>query len=61
MGKEVAIIFVPIWNIVEAIGDFNPSMIQVYTYNQWGTVTIDNNNHVIRVEAGKTNAYPDDI
>lgn len=30
-GREVAILFIPVWNIVEAVGDFNPSMTQVYT------------------------------
>jgi hypothetical protein len=51
MGKEVAIAFVPLWNIAEWIGDFNPSAMQIYTYDRWGAITIDNNNHVIRVEA----------
>jgi hypothetical protein len=51
MTEETIILFVPLWNIVESIGDFNPSSIQIYTYNQWGTVTIDNNNHIIRIEA----------
>lgn len=51
MAEETIILFIPLWNIVEWIGDFNPSMMQIYTYNQWGTVTIDNNNHIIRIEA----------
>jgi hypothetical protein len=51
MGKEVAIAFVPLWNIAEWIGDFNPSAMQIYTYDRWGTITVDNNNHIIRVEA----------
>jgi len=51
MTQEVIVLFIPIWNIVEWIGDFNPSMMQVYSYRQWGSVTIDNNNHIIRVEA----------
>lgn len=51
MTEETIILFIPLWNIVESIGDFNPSMIQIYTYNEWGTVTIDNNNHIVRVEA----------
>lgn len=50
-AEETAILFVPVWNIVESIGDYNPSSIQIYTYTQWGTVTIDNNNHIIRIEA----------
>jgi hypothetical protein len=49
--EETIILFIPIWNIAEWIGDFNPSTMQIYTYNKWGTVTIDNNNHIIRVEA----------
>jgi hypothetical protein len=51
MTEETIILFIPLWNIVESIGDFNPSTIQIYTYNPWGTVTIDNNNHIIRIEA----------
>lgn len=49
-GQEAVILFVPLWNIVEAVGDFNPSMVSVYTYDRWGTVTIDNNNRIIRIE-----------
>ncbi len=51
MGQETVILLIPGWNIVESIGDFNPSMAQIYTYDQWGTVTIDNNNHIISIEA----------
>ena len=51
MIEEVIILFIPVWNIVESIGDFNPSMMQIYTYDKWGTVTVDNNNHIIRIEA----------
>lgn len=50
MGEETFILFIPLWNIIEAAGDFNPSAIQVYTYDRWGTVTIDNNNRIIRIE-----------
>ncbi len=50
-AEETAILFIPIWNIVEWIGDYNPSMMQIYTYDQYGVVTIDNNNHIIRIEA----------
>lgn len=48
---ETLLLFMPIWGFVELIADYNPSMMQVYNYDQWGTVTVDNNNHVIRVEA----------
>lgn len=51
MTEEAIILFIPLWDIVESIGDFNPSMMQIYTYDQWGTVTINNDNHIIRVEA----------
>ena len=51
VAEETAILFIPLWNLVESIWDFNPSTIQIYTYNKWGTVTIDNNNHIIRIEA----------
>ncbi|MGZ7049252.1 MAG: hypothetical protein ACXVHO_04525 [Methanobacterium sp.] len=50
MAEEAIILFIPVWNLIETIWDFNPSMIQLYTYNKWGTVTIDNNNHIIRIE-----------
>lgn len=51
MVQETLILFIPVWGIVEWIGDFNPSMMQVYTYDRFGTVTVDNNNHIIRIEA----------
>jgi hypothetical protein len=51
MGLETMILFIPLWSIVESIGDFNPSMMQVYTYDRFGMVTVDNNNHIIRIEA----------
>ncbi|MBT9097524.1 hypothetical protein KFZ76_07355 [Methylovulum psychrotolerans] len=51
MTEETIILFTPLWNIIEWIGDFNPSMIQIYIYDQLGTVTVDNNNHIIRIEA----------
>ena len=49
-GKEVAILFIPIWNIVESIGNFNPTVVHYYSYDKWGTVAIDDKNRVIRVE-----------
>ena len=51
MAQETVILFIPLWNFAEWLGDFNPSMMQVYTYNRYGTITVDNNNHIIRVEA----------
>jgi len=51
MGLEILIAFIPLWDIVEWLGDFNPSMMQVYTYDRLGTITVDNNNHIIRIEA----------
>lgn len=50
MGIETLLLFIPVWGFVEWIGDFNPSMMQIYRYDQWGVVTVDNN-HIIRVEA----------
>lgn len=50
MTQETIILFVPLWNIAEWIGDFNPSTIQVYTYDRFGMVTVDNNNHIIRIQ-----------
>lgn len=54
MGMETFILFMPVWNIIESIGDFNPSTIQVYRYDRWGTVTVDNENHIIRIEGKRT-------
>jgi len=51
MAQETIILFIPLWDIVEWLGDFNPSMMQIYTYDRFGTITIDNNNHIIRIEA----------
>ncbi|MFZ4699586.1 MAG: hypothetical protein ACOYMG_06010 [Candidatus Methylumidiphilus sp.] len=51
MTQETILLFIPVWNIAEWIGDFNPSMMQVYTYDRFGMVTVDNNNHIIRIEA----------
>ena len=51
MGIETLILLLPLWGLVELAADFNPSMMQIYTYNKWGAVTVDNYNHVIRVEA----------
>lgn len=50
-AEEMAILFLPVWGIVEAVGDFNPSMLQIYTYKKWGTVTVNNNNRIIRIDA----------
>lgn len=50
-GQETGILFVPLWGLVEAVGDFNPSTLQVYTYDKWGTITIDNNNRIVRIES----------
>jgi hypothetical protein len=48
--KEAVLMFAPVWCLVEAAGDLNPSSVQVYTYNRWGTVTIGNN-RIMRIEA----------
>lgn len=50
-GKEAVLLFIPGWNLVEWFADFNPSSLQIYTYMQYGTVTIDDSNRIIRVEA----------
>jgi hypothetical protein len=50
-GQETGILFVPLWGLVEAVENFNPSTIQVYTYDKWGMITIDNNNRIIRIES----------
>lgn len=54
-GEETALLFVPGWNLVESAGDMNPSSIQVYTYDRWGTVTIGNN-RIIRIEGNQPSA-----
>jgi hypothetical protein len=51
MAQETFILFFPVWNIAELIGDFNPSAIQIYHYDGLGKVTIDNNNKIIRIES----------
>ncbi len=51
LGLETFILFIPGWDIAESIWDFNPSTIQVYTYDRVGVVTVDKNNHIIRIEA----------
>lgn len=53
MGQETAILFIPVLNLVELVGDFNPSMAHIYTYDRWGTVTVDNNNHIISIKANE--------
>jgi hypothetical protein len=50
MGEELMILFIPIWNLIEVFGDFNPSCIYIYSYDRWGDVYIDNKNKIFRVE-----------
>lgn len=49
-GQETAALFVPVWGVVESVADLNPSAIEVYTYDRWGTVTIANG-MIRRIEA----------
>jgi hypothetical protein len=49
--EETIILFVPIWNLAEAVGNFNPSSTQTYTYNRFGTITIGDENKIIRIKA----------
>lgn len=51
MAEEMIIVFIPVWNLAEWLGDFNPSTTQLYTYENWGAVMVDNNNQIIRIEA----------
>ncbi|GEM_PF-2340049 len=53
-GEETAILFVPVWNIVESIGDFHPSSLEVYAYDRYGTVTIDNKGRIIKIESASS-------
>jgi hypothetical protein len=48
-GKEAALGQVPVWGLVEAVGDMNPSAVQIYTYDKWGTIAVGNNK-IIRIE-----------
>lgn len=52
--EEMIALIVPVWNIAEAIGNFNPSSIQIYTYTRFGRVTIGDGNKIIRIEAFQT-------
>ena len=49
--EETVLLFVPIWNLAEAAGNFNPSTLQTYTYNRFGKITIGDDNKIIRIEA----------
>lgn len=50
-GTEATLLMIPVWNFVELAGDFNPSAVQIYTYDRWGKVTVDDHNRIIRIEA----------
>ena len=52
-GRETAVLFVPGWNLLESMGDFNPSSVQRYTYDRCGTIVIGNNK-ILRIEAKET-------
>jgi hypothetical protein len=51
LTEEAILMFVPVWDLIELVADFHPSALHVYTYRQWGDVTINDKNHIIRVEA----------
>jgi len=42
-GEEVALSYIPVWGLVEAIGDMHPQSVEVYTYTGVGKVTVANN------------------
>jgi hypothetical protein len=42
---------IPIYGLVDIATNNNPSSVQSYHYDHVGTVTIDNDNRIIRVEA----------
>jgi len=52
-GKTFATSMIPIYGLVDIASNHNPSSVQAYHYDHIGTVTIDNDNRIIRVEAGK--------
>lgn len=51
---ETASLLAPIWGLVELVGDYHPSSLQVYTYDCCGTVSIDNRNYIRKIEAKGT-------
>jgi hypothetical protein len=52
-GKTFATGMIPIYGLVDIATNNNPSSVQTYHYDGVGTVTIDNDNHIVRVEAGQ--------
>lgn len=50
-NKVLAAAVIPIYGLVDIASNHNPSSVQTYHYDHVGTVTIDNDNRIIRVEA----------
>ena len=50
-NKAFATAMIPIYGLVDIASNHNPSSVQSYHYDHVGTVTIDNDNRIIRVEA----------
>lgn len=51
-NKTFVTAMIPIYGLVDVASNHNPSSVQSYHYDHVGTVTIDNDNRIIRVEAG---------
>jgi len=52
-NKTFATAMIPVYGLVDVVSNHNPSSVQSYHYEHVGTVTIDNDNRIIRVEAGE--------
>ena len=50
-NKVLATAMIPIFGLVDIASNHNPSSVQSYHYDHIGTVRIDNDNRIIRVEA----------
>jgi hypothetical protein len=50
-NKVAAAAMIPIYGLVDIASNHNPSSVQSYHYDHIGTVTIDNDDRIIRVEA----------
>jgi hypothetical protein len=60
-NKVAAAAVIPIFGLVDIASNHNPSSVQSYHYDHIGTVTIDNDDRIIRVEADEWRSPHADI
>jgi hypothetical protein len=60
-NKVAAAAMIPIYGLVDIASNHNPSSVQSYHYDHIGTVTIDNDDRIIRVEADEWSSPHADI